>query len=122
MNFVHHGPRAQLLQDDALRLEERWGHVSEAGESEEGPVQLPVYYVSKAFQDAETMYPNMEKFALSLIIASRKLRPYFQSHSIEVLTNLPLRQILQKLDISARLMKWSVELSQFDISYKPRLL
>ncbi|KAL2505263.1 Ribonuclease H [Abeliophyllum distichum] len=65
-------------------------------------------------------YPDMKKLALSLIIASRKLRPYFQLHSIEVLTNLLLRQILQKPDTSGRLMKWSVELSQFDISYKPR--
>ncbi|KAL2517169.1 Uncharacterized protein Adt_13416 [Abeliophyllum distichum] len=51
---------------------------------EEGPVQLPVYYVSKALQDAETRYPNMEKLALSLIIATRKFWPYFKSHNIDV--------------------------------------
>ncbi|KAL2513249.1 Uncharacterized protein Adt_18849 [Abeliophyllum distichum] len=81
---------------------------------------LLVYLAVFEKADAETRYSDMEKLALSLIIASRKLRPYFQSHSIEVLTNLPLRQILQKLDTSGWLMKWSIELSQFDISYKPR--
>ncbi|KAL2504489.1 Ribonuclease H [Abeliophyllum distichum] len=35
--------------------------------------QLPVYYVSKALLGAEARYPDMEKLALSLITASRKL-------------------------------------------------
>ncbi|KAL2491616.1 Ribonuclease H [Abeliophyllum distichum] len=50
----------------------------------------------------------MEKLVLSLITASRKLRLYFQSHSIDALTNLPLRQILQKSDTSRMQMKWRV--------------
>ncbi|XP_024046702.1 uncharacterized protein LOC112101040 [Citrus clementina] len=33
---------------------------------------------------------------------------------------LPLRQILHKPDASGRLVKWAVELSEFDIDYKPR--
>jgi ribonuclease HI len=88
---------------------------------EEGEHQLPVYYVSKALIAAETRYPDMEKLALSLITASRKLRPYFQAHSIHVLTNYPLKQVLQKPDASGRLLKWAVELSEFDIHYKPKL-
>ncbi|KAM6563334.1 hypothetical protein CsatB_023332 [Cannabis sativa] len=62
----------------------------------------------------------MEKLAFTLIISSRKLRPYFQAHSIEVLTNYPLRQVLAKPEASGRLLKWAMELSQFDIKYKPR--
>uniref|UniRef100_A0A2N9JBP4 Reverse transcriptase domain-containing protein n=1 Tax=Fagus sylvatica TaxID=28930 RepID=A0A2N9JBP4_FAGSY len=54
---------------------------------EDGGTQLPVYYTSKAFQGAEERYPAMEKLALALVIAARKLRPYFQSHKIIVLTN-----------------------------------
>lgn len=37
-----------------------------------------------------------------------------------MLTTLPLKQILRKPDASGRLMKWAMELSEFDISYKPR--
>ena len=62
----------------------------------------------------------MEKLALALVIASRKLRPYFHSHTIRVLTNYSLRQVLQKLDASGRLPKCVIELSQFDNKFVPR--
>ena len=51
------------------------------------------------------------------MIASRKLRPYFHSRTIRVLTNYPSRQVLQKLDASGCLLKWAIELSQFDIEF-----
>ena len=41
---------------------------------EEAKKQLPVYYVSQAFQGAESNYPRIEKIAFALIVASRKLR------------------------------------------------
>ncbi|KAK3003347.1 hypothetical protein RJ639_019864 [Escallonia herrerae] len=61
--------------------------------------QLPVYYVSKVLQGAEQRYPNAEKLAFTLLIAARKLRPYFQSHTIIVLTDKPLRRILHRPDL-----------------------
>ena len=87
---------------------------------EEEGIQYPVYYVSKRMLDAETRYTNMEKLAYALILASRKLRPYFQAHKIEVRTAYPLRQIMHKPETSGRLLKWTIELSQFDVDYKPR--
>ncbi|XP_024026218.1 uncharacterized protein LOC112092991 [Morus notabilis] len=87
---------------------------------EEERVQLPIYYVSKRLLDAESRYTEMERLALTLMVALRKLRHYFQSQIIRVLTNHPLRQVLQKPETSGRLLKWSVELSQFDIKYVPR--
>ena len=44
---------------------------------EEGKTQFPVYYVSQAFQGVEAKYPRIEKITFALIVASRKLRPYF---------------------------------------------
>lgn len=58
--------------------------------------------------------------AYSLLLASRKLRPYFQGHDINVYTNQPLRKILHKPDLSGHLVNWAVELSQFSINYLPR--
>ncbi|KAK1591060.1 hypothetical protein Q3G72_001562 [Acer saccharum] len=58
--------------------------------------------------------------ALALIIAARKLRPHFQAHKIGVYTNCPLKLILQKSEVSGRLTKWVIELSDFDIEYLPK--
>lgn len=39
---------------------------------ESGGSQFPTYYVSHVLRDAEIRYPNLEKFAYALIVASRK--------------------------------------------------
>ena len=62
----------------------------------------------------------MEKLILALVIAARKLRPYFQAHTIEVPTEYLMKQVLHKPETSERLMKWTIELSEFDIIYKPK--
>lgn len=82
--------------------------------------QSPVYYVSKSLLDAETRYNQLEKLALALVHAARKLRPYFQCHPIKVLTTFPLKTILHKPEVSGRLTKWAVELSEYEVTYKPR--
>ena len=55
--------------------------------------------------DAETRYLELEKLALALVVASKKLRPYFHTHSTEFLTNYLLCQVLQKPEASGRLLK-----------------
>ena len=49
-------------------------------------VQRPVYYVSRALTKSEKNYTPLEKLAYALVTASRKLRPYFQAHSVAVIT------------------------------------
>ena len=83
-------------------------------------VQQPVYYCSRALRGAEERYPKMEKLILALVTTSRKLRPYFQAHNVEVPTEYSMKQILHKPKTSGRLMKWAIELSEFDIRYKTR--
>jgi hypothetical protein len=46
--------------------------------------------------------------------------PYFQAHPIRVLTEYPLKKVLQKPDLSGRLVNWAVELGQLDIEFHPR--
>ena len=68
-------------------------------------VQHPVCYCSRALRGAEERYPRMEKLILALVTAARKLRPYFQAHTIEVPTEYPMKQVLHKPEVSGRLMK-----------------
>ena len=49
--------------------------------------QIPMYYVSHALAGAEVNYPLIEKFPYALVMASRKLRPYFEAHKILVRTD-----------------------------------
>ncbi|KAK2998503.1 hypothetical protein RJ639_023274 [Escallonia herrerae] len=83
-------------------------------------VQKPIYYVSKVLQDVETQYPKIDMIALALIILARHRRPYFQSHSIIILMDKPLRKVLLSPEASRRLVNWSVELGEFNSQYKPR--
>ena len=76
--------------------------------------------MSKKLLDVETRYPELEKLALALVVASRELRPYFHAHLIEVLTNHPLCQVLQKSEASGKLLKWAIELRKFDMNFHPR--
>ena len=62
----------------------------------------------------------MEKLAFALLIAARKLKPYFQAHTIVVLTNKPLRKVMSSPEVAGRMALWAVELSEFDIQYHPR--
>ncbi|GKA54168.1 reverse transcriptase domain-containing protein [Tanacetum coccineum] len=83
--------------------------------------QMPIYYVSRSLQGAETNYAPIEKLALALVHATRRLRSYFQAHPIKVITDSPIGQVLNNSGASGRLAKWDVELGAYDIMYAPRV-
>ncbi|PKA62300.1 RNA-directed DNA polymerase like [Apostasia shenzhenica] len=83
-------------------------------------VQHPIFYTSHMLLDTESRYPTLEKLALALLTTARKLRSYFQSHTIQVVTDQPLLKILRTLEVSGRLLKWSIELGEYDIRFVPR--
>ena len=76
--------------------------------------------LQSSFEGSGREVPKMEKLILALITTSRKLQPYFQGHTVEVSTEYPMKKILHKPETSGRLMKWAIELSEFDIKYKLR--
>nr|KYP59710.1 Retrovirus-related Pol polyprotein from transposon 17.6 [Cajanus cajan] len=87
---------------------------------ERGNSQLPIYFVSRVLQGAEVHYQKIEKLALTIVIIAWKLRHYFHSYEMVIRTDHPIRQVLQKPDLAGRMMKWSIELSEFAIRYEPR--
>ena len=62
----------------------------------------------------------MEKLAFALITAARKLKPYFQAHTIVVLTDQPLKRAMSSPEAAGRMALWVIELSEFDVQYRPR--
>ena len=62
----------------------------------------------------------MEKLAFALVTAAQKLKPYFQAHTIIVLTDQPLKKAISSLEAARRMALWAIELSEFDVQYRPR--
>ena len=62
----------------------------------------------------------MEKLVFVLVTAACKLKPYFQAHTVVVLTDKPLRRAMSNLDAVGRLALWAIELSKFNIQYRPQ--
>ena len=58
---------------------------------EENKKQKPIFYTSKMLLDAETRYNDLETMVLALVTAKKKLRYYFESHKITVVTNYLIR-------------------------------
>ncbi|XP_073098883.1 uncharacterized protein [Elaeis guineensis] len=63
---------------------------------------------------------KLEKLIFTLIIIARRLRSYFHAHSITVLADQPLKDVLHHSDTSGRLTKWTIELAEFEIQFSPR--
>ena len=57
-----------------------------------------------------------------MVHATRKLPHYFQSHTVVVLTQLPLKSLLRSADYIGRIAKWAIIFGAFDIKYMPRTL
>ena len=84
---------------------------------EEHKIQRPVYYISQAFQGAEARYSRIEKITFALITAFRKFRPYFQANPIIVMTDQPIKKVMDKHKAIGQMVQWAIKLSQFDIEY-----
>ncbi|GKD89864.1 reverse transcriptase domain-containing protein [Tanacetum coccineum] len=82
--------------------------------------QIPVYFVSRTLRGPEVNYTPMEKLVLALLSASKRLKRYFQAHTVVVITNQPIKQLLSSSEISRRMLKWKFELEGYDIQYRPR--
>jgi hypothetical protein len=91
--------------------------------TEEGhtlPVQRPVYYISEVLSKTKARYPQVQKLLYAVVLARRKLRHYFEAHSVTVVSSFPLGEIIRNPDVAGRTAKWSVELMGETLAYAPR--
>lgn len=87
-------------------------------ENQEG--KKPIYFTRKEHQALELRYQQIEKVALELINAARRLRHYFLTHTIIVQIEQPIKQLLGHPNMPERMLHWSLELFEFDIRYEGR--
>ena len=62
----------------------------------------------------------MEKLAFALMTVTHKLKPYFQAHTMVVLTEKPLWKVISNLEAARRMALWAIKLSKFDVQYRTR--
>ncbi|KAL0434372.1 UNVERIFIED_CONTAM: Polyprotein P3 [Sesamum latifolium] len=80
-----------------------------------------LYYLSRTMTPNELKYSPIEKLCLALIFAIQKLKHYFQSHSIHLVSKAnPLKYVMTKPVLSDRLARWYLQLQQFEITYVPQ--
>ncbi|GJY84826.1 reverse transcriptase domain-containing protein [Tanacetum coccineum] len=82
--------------------------------------QMPIYFVSRTLHGPEINYTPMEKLILALVSDSKRLKRYFQAHTIIMITDQSIKQILSNPNVTGRLLKWSFEIEEHDIHYRPR--
>jgi hypothetical protein len=89
-------------------------------EAEKGKLQCPVYFVSEALSGSKLLYSELEKIAYAVIMATRKLRHYFEAHKVTMLIDQPLNDLFINKEASTRIAKWATELSEHTIDFAKR--
>jgi ribonuclease HI len=82
-------------------------------------IQRPVYFVSEVLSETKIRYPQIQKLLYAVILTRRKLRHYFESHPVTVVSSFPLGEIIQCREASGRIAKWAVELMGETLSFAP---
>jgi hypothetical protein len=79
---------------------------------------LPVYFILEVLTGSKKFYSEMEKFCYIVVMSARKLRHYFETHTIKVLTNQSLNEIFGNRDTSERTSKWAMELLEHVVDFE----
>jgi hypothetical protein len=61
----------------------------------------------------------VHKLLYVVLIASRKLRHYFQAHKISVVTSYLVKAVLHNPNATGNIAKWALELAEFELDFLP---
>jgi hypothetical protein len=89
-------------------------------DSNKGKYQCPVYFVSEALSGSKLLYSKLEKIEYAVVMATRKLRHYFEAHKVTVLKDQHLNVLFINKEASSRIAKWATQLSEHTIDFGER--
>jgi ribonuclease HI len=82
--------------------------------------QCPVYYVSEVLTASKCNMTELEKISYAVVMASRKLRHYFEAFKVRVTSDRGLGELFCNSEASVWIAKWAAELSGYHIVFEPR--
>jgi hypothetical protein len=82
--------------------------------------QCPVYYVSEVLTTSKCNMTELEKIAYAVVMASCKLRHYFEAFKVRVTSDRGLGELFRNPEASVQIAKWAAELSGYHITFEPR--
>jgi hypothetical protein len=90
-------------------------------QNREGTIrQCPVYYVSEVLTTSKCNMMELEKIAYAVVMASRKLRHYFEAFKVRVTSDRGLGELFRNPEASVRIAKWAAKLSGYHITFEPK--
>jgi hypothetical protein len=79
-----------------------------------------VYYVSEVLTASKCNMTKLEKISYAVVMASCKLRHYFEAFKVRVTSDRGLGELFRNPESSVRIAKWAVELSEYHITFERR--
>nr|GEX29398.1 reverse transcriptase domain-containing protein [Tanacetum cinerariifolium] len=92
---------------------------NEVAEWVKAGIVRPMKYPT-TLNEAKRNYAPKEKLALALIHMTRILRSYFEAHPVKVITDQPIKNILNNIETFEKLVKYHFELGAYSITFIPR--
>ena len=90
-------------------------------QEEEGKAfQCPAHYLSEVLTPSKQRYPHYQKLVYGIYMTTKKVAHYFSDHSITVVSDAPLSEILNNRDATGRVAKWAIELLPLDIMFEAK--
>ena len=83
-------------------------------------VQRPVYYISEVLTPSKQRYPHYQKLVYGIYLTAKKVAHYFQEHTVSVVSDAPLSEIMNNRDATGRVAKWAIELLPLDIKFEAK--